>query len=256
MSLNSKHLINNSTPLLEVCAADPDSISEAAKGGAARVELCSALGEGGVTPSEGLIRHALRHPGLIVHVLIRPRGGDFIYNDAEIACMCDDIRRAHQLGAHGVVIGALTPDGDIDVEACKRMIAEAPGMNITFHRAFDLCRNPLEALDTIIELGCNRLLTSGQEASALKGVEMLAKLTEHSAGRITILAGAGVNASNAAEIMHRGNVHELHASARHSIGSTMRFRRQGVNMGTPGSDEFARSTTSASVVADIVKAMN
>ncbi|MCM1483211.1 MAG: copper homeostasis protein CutC [Muribaculaceae bacterium] len=244
-------------PVLEVCAADPSSVRAAAAGGAARVELCSALGEGGVTPSAGLIESALAVPGIKVHVLIRPRGGDFIYDEDEVSTMCADIRHARQAGVHGVVIGVLTPDGDIDVAACKRMMAEAgEDMNVTFHRAFDLCRDPQKALEDIIALGCNRLLTSGQQASALKGAGMLRSLNEQAAGRLTILAGAGVNAGNAADIMTHSGVHELHASARHTIGSPMKFRREGVNMGTPGADEYARSTTSAQIVADIVNAMN
>lgn len=243
-------------PALEVCAADPSSVRAAAQGGADRVELCSALGEGGVTPSHGLIRHALSVPGIKVHVLIRPRGGDFIYDADEVETMCADISHCREMGVHGVVIGALTPEGDIDMDACRRMMAEAGDMNVTFHRAFDLCREPMKALDDIISLGANRLLTSGQAARAIDGVEMLARLQKQAGDRLTILAGAGVNASNASDIMKLGGVHEVHASARHTIGSPMTFRREGVNMGTPGADEYARSTTSAQAVADIVKAIN
>lgn len=244
------------TPLLEVCAADPASVKAAAEGGAARVELCSALGEGGVTPSAGLIRQALKVPGIKVHVLIRPRGGDFIYDEDEIQTMCADIRTAREVGVHGVVIGALTPEGDIDMDACRRMMSEAGDLNVTFHRAFDLCRDPEKAVEEIIALGCNRLLTSGQASSAINGVNMLARIASQAGNRLTILAGAGVNAGNAADIMEKAGVHELHASARHTIGSPMTFRRQGVNMGTPGADEYARSTTSSKAVADIVNAMN
>ena len=244
------------TPLLEVCAADPASVKAATEGGAARVELCSALGEGGVTPSAGLIRQALKVPGIKVHVLIRPRGGDFIYDEDEIQTMCADIRTAREAGVHGVGIGALTPEGDIDMDACRRMMSEAGDLNVTFHRAFDLCRDPEKAVEEIIALGCNRLLTSGQASSAINGVDMLARIASQAGNRLTILAGAGVNAGNAADIMEKAGVHELHASARHTIGSPMTFRRQGVNMGTPGADEYARSTTSSKAVADIVNAMN
>ena len=141
------------TPLLEVCAADPASVKAATEGGAARVELCSALGEGGVTPSAGLIRQALKVPGIKVHVLIRPRGGDFSYDEDEIQTMCADIRTAREAGVHGVVIGALTPEGDIDMDACRRMMSEAGDLNVTFHRAFDLCRDPEKAVEEIIALG-------------------------------------------------------------------------------------------------------
>ncbi|WP_435052599.1 copper homeostasis protein CutC, partial [Paramuribaculum intestinale] len=152
--------------LLEVCAGDIESVYAASRGGAQRVELCSALADGGITPSTGFIRQAVRVPGMKVHVLIRPRGGDFLYTPEEVASMTDDIVAAREAGAHGVVIGALTPDGDIDMDACRHMMEAAAGMNVTFHRAFDLCRDPFEALDDIIALGCNRLLTSGQAASA------------------------------------------------------------------------------------------
>ena len=164
--------------LLEVCAGDIESVYAASRGEAQRVELCSALADGGITPSTGFIRQAVRVPGMKVHVLIRPRGGDFLYTPEEVASMTDDIVAAREAGAHGVVIGALTPDGDIDMDACRQMMEAASGMNVTFHRAFDLCRDPFEALDHIIALGCNRLLTSGQAASALDGAPMLRQLVD------------------------------------------------------------------------------
>ena len=176
-------------PVLEVCAGDIESVYAASAGGAARVELCSALGEGGVTPSVGFIRQALRVPGLKVHVLIRPRGGDFLYTAEEVDAMVEDIRVCREAGADGVVIGALTPTGDIDIPACRRMIDAAEGMSVTFHRAFDLCRNPDEALNAIIELGCDRILTSGQAASAHEGIGMLRQLSERAGSGVIILAG-------------------------------------------------------------------
>ena len=178
--------------LLEVCAGDIESVYAASRGEAQRVELCSALADGGITPSTGFIRQAVRVPGMKVHVLIRPRGGDFLYTPEEVASMTDDIVAAREAGAHGVVIGALTPDGDIDMDACRQMMEAAAGMNVTFHRAFDLCRDPFEALDHIIALGCNRLLTSGQAASALEGAPMLRQLVDRAAGRLVVLAGGGV----------------------------------------------------------------
>ncbi len=243
-------------PLLEVCAGDLESVEAAAPGGAGRVELCSALADGGVTPSIGFLRRALMVPGLKVHVLIRPRGGDFLYTPAEVDAMTDDIVAAREAGAHGVVIGALTADGDIDMEACRRMAEAAAGMNITFHRAFDLCRDPFEALEQIISLGCNRILTSGQAPSALEGTELLRSLNERAAGRLTILAGGGVSPENAAEILRRSGTHEIHASARHTISSPMRYRKPGIAMGAPGTDEYARKVTSPQIVAEIVKAIN
>ena len=240
-------------PLLEVCAGDLESVRAAAEGGAARVELCSALGEGGVTPSIGFLRQALLVPGLRVHVLIRPRGGDFLYTPEEVNAMVADIEACREAGAHGVVIGALTPDGDIDLPSCRRMIEATGEMSVTFHRAFDLCRNPEEALDTIIKLGCDRLLTSGQAATALEGTPLLRRLHDRAAGRLVILAGGGVTPDNAADILIGSGTNEVHASARAGVTSPMRYRKDGVAMGAPGSDEYSRKVTSPAIVAKIVE---
>ena len=208
--------------LLEVCAGSIESIRAAYEGGAQRIELCSALSEDGLTPSVGMIRFAKRLEGLKVHVLIRPRGGDFVYSEDEILCMIEDIEMCRSLGVDGIVIGALTRDNDIDLVTCQRLIRAAEGIpNITFHRAFDVCRNPFDALEQIISLGCNRILTSGQAESAEKGIPMLKRLVEQASGRIIILAGAGVNPQNAKKIVSETGITELHASAR----SNRVFRR-------------------------------
>ena len=144
--------------ILEVCVGSVASAKAAREGGAARVELCSALEVGGVTPSLGLIHKVRAIEGLKLHVLIRPRGGDFLYDEAEVACMEQDIITARKSGADGVVIGALTLEGDIDVSVCRRLVEAAGGMSITFHRAFDMCRNPMQALEDVIKLGCHRIL--------------------------------------------------------------------------------------------------
>ncbi|MDE6265539.1 MAG: copper homeostasis protein CutC [Paramuribaculum sp.] len=242
--------------LLEVCAGDIDSVIAAAAGGASRVELCSALGEGGVTPSIGFIRSALKVPGIRVHVLIRPRGGDFLYTPEEVDCMVDDIVAAREAGVQGVVIGALTAEGDIDIDACRKMVAAAAGISVTFHRAFDLCRNPRKALEDIIALGCDRILTSGQAQTALEGKGNLAELVRQADGRIIILAGAGVSQDNAAEILSASGTNEIHASARASVPSKMEYRHCGVSMGTPGSDEYSRKVTSPEIVKEIVSRIN
>jgi copper homeostasis protein len=241
--------------LLEVCAGDIESVIAAANGGADRVELCSALVEGGVTPSIGFIKQALKAEGIKVHVLIRPRGGDFLYSQEEADMMVDDVIACREAGVHGVVIGALTPDGNIDIALCERLVKAAGNINVTFHRAFDLCANPIEALDQIIALGCNRLLTSGQAASAIAGVDMLAKLVEYANGRITILAGGGVSAENVADIITKSGTNEVHASARSTIGSKMTYRKDGVSMGAPDSDEYARKVTDANIVKNIIAAI-
>ncbi|MBO4551436.1 MAG: copper homeostasis protein CutC, partial [Bacteroidaceae bacterium] len=185
---------------LEVCCADLQSVRAAIEGGAHRIELCRSLEVDGLTPSKAMMESAISL-GIPVQVLIRPREGDFVYNEEEVQSMIRDIRLAKQLGANGVVIGALRQDGTIDEETIRHLVDEAKGLSITFHRAFDVCSQPLEALEKIISLGCNRLLTSGQAASAEQGIPLLKQLVEQSAGRIIIMPGAGVNEKNARNIL-------------------------------------------------------
>ena len=237
--------------LLEICAGSVESAIAARNGGAQRIELCAALEIGGVTPSAGVITEARKVEGLVLNVIIRPRGGDFLYNGYEAACMEEDIRTCKRLGADGVVIGALTAEGDIDTATCKRLIAAADGMSITFHRAFDMCRNPKEALEQLISLGCHRVLTSGQAATAEAGIPLLKELVEQANGRIIIMPGCGVNSGNAANILHATGAGEIHASARKSVGSGMKFRHKGVSMGNPDCDEYARKETDADEVRAI-----
>ena len=211
---------------LEICCADLHSIRAAIAGGANRVELCQALDVDGLTPSAGMIGMAV-NSGIDVHVLIRPRAGDFIYTEDEVDCMIYDIQIARKLGAQGVVIGALTPEGDIDIQACHRMV-EAAGekMHITFHRAFDVCRNPEGALLEIYSLGCDRILTSGQAPSAEEGIPLLRELVEQSkmlqlregcgvrGSVLHIMPGAGVSPQNAVRIIKETGATEIHGSLR------------------------------------------
>lgn len=241
---------------LEVCAGSLQSVRAAAQGGAQRVELCAALGEGGITPSVGFIREARKLENLMLHVLIRPRGGDFLYDADEVVCMEQDIRMAGSCGADGVVIGALTADGRIDKEVCRRLVAAAGEMNVTFHRAFDLCRDPFEALDDVLSLGCNRILTSGQAVTAESGIPLLRELVNRSSGCLTILPGSGVTAVNARRILEETGAVELHASARMPMESAMRYRRAGVSMGTAGTDEYSRKETSSEEVSALLQAMD
>lgn len=209
---------------LEVCCADLDSVRAAKEGGADRVELCAELEVDGLTPQDELISNAL-DTGIRVHVLIRPRPGDFVYSEVETQEMLESIRKAKMLGAHGVVIGALTRDGDIDSDVCRRLVNAAEGMSVTFHRAFDQCRCPLQALKVISELGCDRLLTSGQSKSAPEGVELLKELVraakELSADRskpLLIMPGAGVSADNVRKLMYDTGATEVHGSLRSTVG--------------------------------------
>jgi len=237
---------------LEVCAGDLQSVENAAAGGADRVELCMCLDEGGVTPSAGLIREALKTGGVRVHVLIRPREGDFVYSPSEVEAMAEDIRVAARCGAHGVVIGALTAGGEIDMDTCRRLADAAGEMDVTFHRAFDRCADSSRALEQVISLGCTRLLTSGCAQSAVEGAATLAALNRQAGGRIIIMAGAGVNPSNAADIVRLTGVRELHASARTVADGACPDKNQ-VKMGV--NDGRRRMVTSAVTVAGIRRAV-
>ena len=198
---------------LEVCCGDIQSVRAAKEGGAHRIELCRALDVDGLTPSEEMMQEAI-DMGIPVQVLIRPREGDFVYDETEVQTMLKDIRLAKKLGANGVVIGALRPNGSIDEDIIRRLVRASEGLSITFHRAFDVCTKPLEALEQIISLGCHRLLTSGQAATAEQGIPLLKRLVERSSGRIIIMPGAGVNVNNAHKILSETGANEIHGSLR------------------------------------------
>ena len=199
---------------IEVCSTSLHEVREAAAGGARRVELCSAITCGGVTPSHALIKSVAEAAlNIDINVLIRPREGGFFYSDEEVATMCRDIEFCREVGVHGVVIGALTADGEIDMEACQRMMQSAGNLSVTFHRAFDVCTEPYKALEQIILLGCDRLLTSGQKPSAEQGAEFIAELVNHAAGRIIIMPGAGITPQNIAYIEQNTAAKEFHSTA-------------------------------------------
>lgn len=213
---------------LEVCCGDLRSVRAAIEGGAHRVELCEALELDGLTPSEAMMEAAIGM-GIPIQVLIRVREGDFVYSKDEICKMRNDIRLARKLGAAGVVIGALMPDGSIDEEAIRCMMDEAEGLSVTFHRAFDVCREPEEALEKIISIGCHRLLTSGQATTAEQGIPMLKKLIEQADGRIIIMPGAGVNPQNASRILEETGALEIHGSLRRNGHTSAELVRATLN---------------------------
>ena len=188
-----------------------------------------------------------------LHVILRPRGGDFLYSDLERQIMLEDVRMARQLGVDGVVFGALLPNGDIDMDFMQQLMAESEGMSVTFHRAFDVCRDPFEALEQIIELGCDRILTSGQMPKAEEGVDLLKQLVDKAGDRIIIMPGCGVNVSNIARIAEETGAKEFHFSARSKRDSGMQFRRSRVSMGgTVTIDEYSRDVTDAVKVAETI----
>lgn len=242
--------------LLEACVDSVEAAAAAEEGGAKRVELCADLLEGGITPSSGLIELVRRQLSIPLNVLIRPRGGDFCYSSSEFEVMRLDIARAKTLGADGVVLGILNPDGTIDRRRMRTLIELARPMSVTHHRAFDMAREPLEALETLIDLGVERLLTSGQEASAWDGIDLIAKLVQQARGRIIIMPGGGINERNAGRIVACSGVTELHASLRTTVESGMQYRNSRVSMGGAlRAAEYSTKTTQSSTVEAFLAAL-
>lgn len=204
-------------PLFEVCVDGVEAAIEAELGGGDRLELCAGLLEGGTTPSAGTLELALAKVALPIVVLVRPRRGGFVYSSAELDVIARDVDFARRAGAHGVAIGVLANERSIDVERTRELIAVARPMKVTFHRAFDAVEEPLRALETLIELGVDRVLTSGGAHSAEQGIAELAQLVDAADGRIEIVAAGGVRAHNAAAIARRARVPALHGTARATV---------------------------------------
>lgn len=217
--------------LLEVAANSVASAFAAQEGGAGRIELCASLEEGGVTPSHGTIMLAREGLTIPLYVLIRPRGGDFLYENIEIECMLDDIEHCRDLGCDGVVVGALTAEGDVDTEACALFVRAAGRMGVTFHRAFDLVPDRREALETVIDLGFERVLTSGGMQSAVAGAASIAQLVAQAGDRIVVMPGAGIEPGNADNLRAATRAREFHASAKRRLPSGMRSPSDALGMG-------------------------
>ncbi len=241
--------------LLEVCVDSVESALAAQEGGAQRVELCDNLVEGGTTPSAGTIELARKHLHIALNVIIRPRGGDFFYSDIEFEIMQRDIEFAKQLGADGVVIGILKPNGTIDKARTRDLVQRARPMSVTFHKAFDMTRDPFAALDTLVELGVNRVLTSGQEASVLEGLEMVRALAKRAGKKIIIMPGGKVNERNIQTLAQKTGAREFHATAWREQESAMEFRNPRVYMGGAfRPPEYARNVTDAGRVRELIRA--
>ena len=208
--------------LLEVAANSLASALAAQAGGAGRIELCTALEAGGLTPSHAQIALVRERLAIPLYVLVRPRAGDFVYSDLEYDTMHRDIEACVALGCDGVVLGVLDADGRVDLPRCRALIAAANGMGVTFHRAIDVSRDPLQALEDAIALGCERVLSSGARSGALEGAELLAAMVRQADGRIGVMPGAGVTAANLADVRRRTGAREFHASAKRVLPSAMR----------------------------------
>lgn len=224
--------------ILECCVDSAESALNAAKGGANRLELCANLIIGGTTPEEALYREIRKYSDTRIHALLRPRFGDFCYTDHEFAILREDVRKFRELGAEGIVIGILKPDGTLNMEQMKVLIEEAEGMSVTLHRAFDMCRDPRETLEQAVELGVNTILTSGQQNNCVAGRELLRELVKQADGRIDILVGGGVNADVIKELQPYTHSNCFHMSGKITLDSRMEYRKSEVSMGLPSLSEY------------------
>lgn len=238
--------------LLEVCAGSLTSALNAQKGGADRIELCDNLNEGGTTPSPGVIIQAVKLLRIPVFVLIRPRTGDFLYTDEEFEAMKEDIRFCKGHGAMGVVAGILMADGNVDVERMAELVNLARPMQFTFHRAFDRAADPFMALEDIISLGIERILTSGQAACAIDGADIIQQLNNLANNRIIIMPGSGITENNVSELIRKTGASEIHGSFRSPVKSAMEYRKENLRSAGTGNDEFARLETNESIVKKVI----
>lgn len=239
--------------IFEICLDSVAGMRAAKAAGANRAELCANLLEGGTTPSRGLIREARRVAGIGLNVMIRPRGGDFLFDDDEFGIMKCDIETAKAEGADAVVIGLLMPDGTVDVKRSQELIALARPMLVTFHRAFDMTPEPFAALETLIELGVERILTSGQEVSVLEGLPLIAELIKLADNRIIVMPGGGVTLRNVERIVSAAKPREIHFAALETETGNMQFRREHVFMGGElRPPEYDRLVTSIGTIRSVM----
>lgn len=209
--------------IIEIATSDYATTAAAVAGGANRIELCANLAEGGTTPSYGVLKTCRENFDTLIYPIIRPRGGDFVFTDEEFNVMVQDVQLCKQLGCDGVVIGLLNTDGSIDVKRTEILVNLAYPLGVTFHRAFDRCTNPMEALEQIINIGCERILTSGQQPHALDGIELITQLQKTADDRIIIMPGSGVRKENIAQLAQLSGCTEFHTSLRSTQASTSQF---------------------------------
>ena len=242
---------------IEVCIDNLESLYLAIEGGATRIELCSSLALGGLTPSFGMMKQAAKQSSVPIYAMIRPRQGDFVYDDDDMAIMASDIQSAAEAKLQGVVLGLLTPNGDIDTLRAKPLIdlAHQLKLGVTFHRAIDHSQHALESLEKIIQLGCERVLTSGLAADVVSGIDTLEKMQNLAAGRITIMAGAGLNAQNVAKIVGQCGIHEVHLSGKTTRPSAMNASANRAHMGSKDIDDFIVPVTHPQAIQNVVKVL-
>lgn len=231
--------------ILECCVDSVESAIEAKRGGANRIELCSGLVIGGLSPSKALFETVREHVDIRIHTLLRPRFGDFCYTDYEHEMLKKEVKMFRELGADGVVIGALRPDGSLHTEQMKELVEEAQDMSITLHRAFDMCKNPFETLEQAKQLGIHTILTSGQKNNCVEGTELLAKLVEKAEGKLDILIAGGVDGNIISNLYKETGSHTYHMSGKVTLDSEMKYRKEDVSMGVASMNEYEIWRTSA-----------
>lgn len=241
--------------ILECCVDSVESALEAKRGGADRIELCSALVIGGLSPSKVLFEKIKSEVGIRTHVLLRPRFGDFCYTDYEHEIIKAEIRMFREAGADGVVIGNLKPDGSLNMGQMRELVEEAKGMSITLHRAFDMCKDPMQTLEQVKELGINTILTSGQKNNCIDGTDLLARLVAKAEGKTDILIGGGVDASVIKELHEKTGSKCYHMSGKITLDSEMEYRKEDVSMGVASMSEYQIWRTSAERVRAAQKAL-
>jgi copper homeostasis protein len=241
--------------VMEVAVEGVDGLEVAQDQGADRVELCAGVHEGGITPSIGIVREALKRARIPVFVIVRPRGGDFLYTEAEFAAMGHDIIALKALGVSGVVSGCLTADGQVDGIRTAELLRLARPMDFTFHRAFDMVRDQEEALEVLVSLGVDRVLTSGKRATALEGLENLKRLAALAGERIIVMPGGSIRAPNIAQVQRESGLREIHFAAYRQEGSAMTYRNTQVSMGAGSRDkEYLKVVTDEEIVRSTVVA--
>lgn len=240
--------------LLEIAVFNIESALAAASAGANRIELCSAPSGGGLTPSAGTMRIAREKISIPIYCMIRPREGDFCYSNTEFETMLYEIDIAKTTGMNGIVAGILLPDGSVDIKRMKTIVKTASPMGVTFHRAFDLTRNLKDAMESIIETGCKRILTSGGEPTAEQGISSIQNLISESAGRIIIMPGSGIRANNILHLIKSTCAHEIHLSARKYINGSMLYRTKNVSMASNNPiPDYEIMTADTSLIQEILR---
>lgn len=240
-------------PIIEICLESVESVIAAEKGDADRVELCSDLFEGGLTPTIGTVKTALKKSNIKINAMIRPRGGDFCYSDEEFEVMKEDIKAFKETGINGIVFGILTPEGDVDVKRSKEIIELARPLAVTFHRAFDMTRDPYKSLEELIELGVDRVLTSGQEATVPEGADLLEELVQIAGDRIIVMPGCGITERNFPKLRAKIKAKEYHIYLPYETTSKMKFHPGHIYMGgLLRQSEFTITHTSSSRVSDVM----